>query len=419
MEEITSGRQPAAAGNEGMENAGRYNPSRQKRIFLSPPHMCGNELSMVKKAFNGNYIAPLGPQVDRFEKEVAEKVGISYATALASGTAAMHLALRVLGIGRGDEVFCQSLTFIGGVSPVLYQGAMPVFIDSEKSSWNMDPDLLEEELHTRAGAGKKMPAAVISTDIYGQCADMDRILNVCGNYGIPMVSDSAEALGATYKGRSAGAGATAAIFSFNGNKIITTSGGGMLLSDDERIVQAARFLSQQARDPAPHYEHSAIGYNYRMSNIAAAIGLGQLEVLDERILQKRRIFNYYSGALDGLAGVEFMPEAPYGQSTRWLSVVLITPGESGLDRETVRKALEAENIESRPVWKPMHLQPAFKECRVCGGAVCEDFFQRGLCLPSGTAMTDADLDRVVSVIRKMSAAKAEKRRLKAGGAICH
>ncbi|MCF6158700.1 MAG: aminotransferase class I/II-fold pyridoxal phosphate-dependent enzyme [wastewater metagenome] len=368
-----------------------------KRIYLSPPHMGGEEIKFVQEAFESNYIAPLGPQVDAFEREFTDIVGIPHAVALASGTAAMHLALRILGVGHGDEVIAPSLTFIGGVSPVIFQGARLSFIDSDRISWNMDPDLLAEELKKREVVGK-LPKVVITADIYGQCADMDKISEVCTRYDIPVVSDSAEALGATYKGRSAGAGARAVIYSFNGNKIITTSGGGMLLSEDKAIVEQARFLSQQARDAAPHYEHTQLGNNYRMSNILAAIGRGQLRVLEERVQEKRRIFQYYKNALSDIPGIEFMPEAPYGQSTRWLTVVLIDPEKFGATREYVRIALEIQNIESRPVWKPMHLQPVFKDCPMRGGSVCEYLFNRGLCLPSGSAMTTDDLDRVIQTI---------------------
>ena len=397
---------------------------KNERIFLSPPHMSGEEQRFVQEAFESNYIAPLGPQVDAFEGEFCEEVGISHAVALTSGTAAIHLALRTLGVGSGDEVFASDLTFIGGVTPIVFQGAVPVFIDADRGSWNMDPALLEEELR-RCDKNGAFPKAVIPTDLYGQCADLDRILEICRPYDIPVVVDSAEALGATYRGRSAGAGARAAVFSFNGNKIITTSGGGMLASDDEGLIEEARFLSQQARDPVPHYEHSRIGYNYRMSNILAAIGRGQLTVLEERVKKRRQIFDFYRDALGDLPGIEWMPEAPYGGSNRWLTVMLITPSEFGADREEVRHALEEENIESRPVWKPMHLQPVFRigeckagikdyglgikgekqgfkqyEARVVGGSVGEDLFERGLCLPSGTAMTECDLERVVGIIRK-------------------
>ena len=389
----------------------------ENRIFLSPPHMGGEELGFVNEAFNSNYIAPLGPMIDAFEQEFAEKVGVSHALALSSGTAAIHLALSNLGVGPEDEVFASTLTFIGSVSPITFLGATPVFIDSDRQTWNMAPDLLEQELSSCAEKGK-LPKAVIPTDLYGQCADLDRIKAVCEPFNIPVIVDSAEALGATYKGMHAGTGAKAAIFSFNGNKIITTSGGGMLVSEDKEFIDHARFLSTQARDPFSHYEHSEIGYNYRMSNIVAAIGRGQLRVLNERVKVKREIFDYYRKALGETPGIEFMPEASYGQSTRWLTVILISPEEFGADRETIRLALEAENIEARPVWKPMHLQPVFNskdqgeqlydrqypkkryKVRTVGGGVAADLFNKGLCLPSGTAMRDKDLDRVISVILK-------------------
>jgi dTDP-4-amino-4,6-dideoxygalactose transaminase len=390
---------------------------QKKRIFLSPPHMSGYEQRYINEAFESNYIAPLGPQVDAFEKEFAKKVRISHSVALSSGTAAMHLALCGLGIEEDDEVFLSTLTFIGSVSPVTFVKAKPVFIDADYTTWNMDPDLLAREICACADRGR-LPKAVIPTDLYGQCADLDRILEICAPYETPVIADAAEALGATYKGRSAGAGAKAAVFSFNGNKIITTSGGGMLASEDEEFIAKARFLSQQARDEAPHYEHSQIGFNYRMSNILAAIGRGQLRVLDERVQVKRQIFAKYKAALQNINGIEFMPEAPFGKSNRWLTVILISPQKFGTDRETVRLALEAENIEARPVWKPMHLQPVFQcgpqhtalkaqigslksiDARAVGGAVAEDLFERGLCLPSGTAIADRDIQRVVSVILK-------------------
>jgi dTDP-4-amino-4,6-dideoxygalactose transaminase len=391
--------------------------SFSKRIFLSPPHMSGNEQRYINEAFESNYIAPLGPQVDAFEKEFANKVGISHAAALSSGTAAMHLALCGLGIKDNDEVFVSTLTFIGSVSPVTFVKAKPVFIDADYTTWNMDPDLLAREISACAERGQ-LPKAVIPTDLYGQCADLDRILDICAPYEIPVIVDAAEALGATYKGRSAGAGAKAAVFSFNGNKILTTSGGGMLASEDEKFIAKARFLSQQARDEAPHYEHSQIGFNYRMSNILAAIGRGQLRVLHERVRAKRQIFGKYKAALQEINGIEFMPQSPLGKSNCWLTVILISPEKFGTDRETVRRALQAENIEARPVWKPMHLQPVFQcdaqhsmrmaqgdsmkrvNARAVGGTVAEDLFERGLCLPSGTAMTDRDIQRVVSVVLK-------------------
>jgi dTDP-4-amino-4,6-dideoxygalactose transaminase len=289
------------------------------------------------------------------------------------------------------------LTFIGSVSPIVFQSASPVFIDANRSTWNMDPDLLANELGLCESKGK-LPKAVIPTDLYGQCADYDKIQEVCDYYSIPFIIDAAESLGAEYKNRKAGVAGRASIFSFNGNKIITTSGGGMLASNDKKIIDHARKLSQQAREPFPHYEHMEIGYNYRMSNILAAIGRGQLQVLDERVKRKRHIFEYYKNSLSNISGIEFMPEAAYGKSNRWLTVILITPQEFGDDREKVRLALEIENIESRPVWKPMHLQPVFKMCRCVEGGVAGDLFRRGLCLPSGTAMTEEDLNRVVKVI---------------------
>jgi dTDP-4-amino-4,6-dideoxygalactose transaminase len=359
--------------------------------------MSGLEQDFIAEAFASNYIAPLGPQVDAFEQEFAEKTGISNAVALSSCTAALHLALHVAGVRDGDEVIASTLTFIGSVSPITYLGGIPVFIDSDGLSWNMDTELLAEAIHS-CSKNNRLPKAVVPTDLYGQCCDLDRILEICSPFDIPVIVDAAESLGATCRGRCSGAGAWSAAYSFNGNKIITTSGGGMLASDDADLIAQARFLSQQARDAAPHYEHSKIGFNYRMSNILAAIGRGQLAVLDERVNAKRRVFEKYQVALKDVAGLEFMPEAPYGQSNRWLTVVLISPDQFGADREAVRLALEKENIEARPVWKPMHLQPVFEGRRCVGGSVAEDLFRRGLCLPSGTAMSDDDIQRVASVI---------------------
>jgi dTDP-4-amino-4,6-dideoxygalactose transaminase len=375
--------------------------SSRERLFLSPPHMGGEELQLIHDAFASNYIAPVGPMVDQFERDFAERLGFPHAVAVTSGTAAMHLALRLVGVGPGDEVLASTLTFIASVSPAIFLGATPVFIDSDPVTWNMDPALIEEAIEDGRRRGR-LPKAVIPTDLYGQCADLDRIREVCRPHGIPVVVDAAEAVGATYRGRSAGRGATAAVFSFNGNKIITTSSGGMLASDDRALIEQARKLAQQAREPAPHYQHIEVGYNYRMSNVLAAIGVGQLRVLDARVAAKRRIFDFYRAALADLPGIDFMPEAPYGRCNRWLSVVLFDPDTFGTDREAVRLALEAENIESRPVWKPMHLQPVFRGHRVFGGPVSEDLFRRGLCLPSGTAMIERDLIRVTEMIRRLS-----------------
>lgn len=386
-----------------------------KRLYLSPPHLGGAELEYVRKAFESNYIAPLGPMVDRFEKAFAQRAGLGHAVALSSGTAAIHLALRMLGIAAGDEVFASTLTFMGSVSPITFQGARPVFIDADPRTWNMDPELLEEEL-ARCSRNGRLPKAVVPTDLYGQSADLQRIRRICDSYGVTVVADSAEALGASCHGRHAGADAYAAAYSFNGNKIITTSGGGMLASDDGTFIEQARYLSQQARQPLAHYEHTEIGYNYRMSNIVAAIGLGQLEYLDLRVRRKREIFQAYQAGLGNLPGISFMPEAPYGTCSRWLTVIQIDPSEFGADREDVRLALEAQNIESRPVWKPMHRQPVFHfaasiedpapirphpacwPARCVGGQVADSLFDKGLCLPSGTAMNDDDVARVVEYI---------------------
>jgi dTDP-4-amino-4,6-dideoxygalactose transaminase len=397
-----------------------------KRIYLSPPHMEGCELEFIKQAFESNYIAPLGPMVDSFEEAFAAKVGISHALALSSGTAAIHLALRVLNIGPKDEVFVSTLTFIGSVTPVVFQGARPVFIDSDDSSWNMDPELLEGELARCKELGR-LPKAVIPTDLYGQCANMERILTICDYFGVPVISDAAESLGATAGDRHAGFGAKAAAFSFNGNKIITTSGGGMLVSDDIEFIQQARYLAQQAKDELPFYQHSCIGYNYRMSNILAAIGQGQLECLDDRIKRKREIFDYYRKALGDLPGITFMPEASYGSCSRWLTVLLIDPDTFGADSEAVRLALEKENIESRLVWKPMHQQPVFKiygqadkdeqrvqslsswPARAVGGSVADELFKKGLCLPSGTSITDRELERIIRIVSRVAGMNKTKR----------
>lgn len=371
-----------------------------KRIYLSPPHLSGLEQEFVRETFASNWIAPLGPQVDAFEAEFAAAVGSPHALALSSGTAALHLALILAGVGPGDEVLVSTLTFSASANPVVYLGARPLFIDSERASWNLDPVLVSETIECKARLGK-LPKAVIPVHLYGQSADLDPILDVCGRYGIPVIEDAAEALGASYKDRSPGTLGRAGIFSFNGNKIITTSGGGMLVSREAAFIERARKLSSQARDPAPHYEHSEIGYNYRMSNVLAAIGRGQLHVLSERVRRKREIFEAYQRLLGDLPGLAFMPEAPWGRCNRWLTVITVDPHLFGATREDIRLALEAENIESRPLWKPMHLQPVFRGCEVVGGAVAEALFRDGLCLPSGTAMSEADIERVAAVVRRL------------------
>jgi len=369
-----------------------------KRIYLSPPHMGGRELEFVGEAFQSNYIAPLGPQVDAFEREFAQQVGASYAVAVSSGTAALHLALRYIGVQPGDEVICSTFTFVASANAILYLGARPVFVDSESQSWNMDPGLLAECLQKRAKKGC-LPKAVVLVHLYGQVADIDPIREMCDRYEIPLIEDAAEALGAAYKGKAPGTFGKAGIFSFNGNKIITTSGGGMLISDDRELVDKCRYWATQAREPALHYEHTEMGYNYRMSNVLAAIGRGQLLVLSERVDGKRRIFDYYKKTLGDLQGIEFMPEPQYGRATRWLSCLTVDPGVSGITRDKVIDVLAANNIESRPTWKPLHLQPLFSGCEVFGGSVSEKIFTQGICLPSGTIMTDRDLSWIVSLIR--------------------
>ncbi len=372
------------------------------RVYLSPPHMSGHEQAYVQEAFASNWVAPLGPNVDAFEQEFCEVVGASHAVALSSGTAALHLALLHLGIGPGDEVLVSTLTFSASANPILYQHGRATFIDSETDSWNMNPALLAETLHQRAQQGT-LPKAVILVHLYGQSADIDPILAACQEYDVPLIEDAAEALGATYKGKTPGTYGRAGIFSFNGNKIITTSGGGMLVSDDEALISHARKLATQAREPAPHYQHAEIGYNYRMSNILAGIGRGQLQVLEDRVQARRANFAFYREELSDLPGITFMPEAPWGRHSRWLTVITIDPAQYGADRETVRLALEAENIEARPVWKPMHLQPIFAGYDSVGGAVAESFFANGLCLPSGSNLHPTDQARVVEIVRRCNA----------------
>jgi dTDP-4-amino-4,6-dideoxygalactose transaminase len=368
------------------------------RIYLSPPHLSGHERELVAEAFDSNWIAPLGPMVDAFERELAEAVEVGHAAALSSGTAALHLALRLLGVGPGDEVLCPTLTFAGTAFPVVYEGARPVFLDVHPETWTLDPALLAEELERRARAGRP-PAAVVTVDLYGQSADQAPILAACAAHGVPVVEDAAEALGASYRGRSVGGFGRFGVFSFNGNKVLTTSGGGALVSDDGEAIARARKLASQAREPVVHYEHRELGFNYRLSNLLAAVGRGQLRVLGERVAARRRTFERYREALADLPGIGFMPEAPYGRPSRWLTCVTIDPAAAGVDREAVRLALEAADVEARPLWKPMHLQPVFAGCETVGGAVAEGLFERGLCLPSGSSLTDADRERVVERVR--------------------
>lgn len=372
--------------------------STAKRIFLSPPHLGTDELDLVKDAFASNWIAPLGPHVQAFEREFASQLGVAQAAALSSGTAALHLALRLLGIRPGDRVLCPTLTFCASANPIVYEGGTPVFLDVQAATWQVDPNLVWEELRESAARGN-LPKAAIVVDLYGQCADYDPLVAACAHFGVPIIEDAAEALGATYHGKRAGTFGKMGVFSFNGNKIITTSGGGMLVAEDSDLIEKARFLATQARDPAPHYQHSVLGYNYRLSNVLAAIGRGQLRLLPDRVAARRRVNHYYREALGDLPGVSFMPEAAYGQSNGWLTCITIDPARFGASREEVRLSLEAANIEARPVWKPLHLQPVFADCPHRGGSVAEGLFERGLCLPSGSSLSDDDLERIVDLIR--------------------
>ena len=339
----------------------------------------------------------MGPHVDAFESEFATAVGSPGAAALSSGTAALHLALRLIGIERGDLVYCSTLTFVASANPILYEGASPVFIDSDRATWNMDPSLLAEALRDAARRGR-LPRAVIVVHLYGQSADLDPLLAACQSYGVPLIEDAAEALGATYRGKSPGAHGTFGVFSFNGNKIITTSGGGMLVGRDQKALERARLLAAQARDPAPHYQHSAVGFNYRMSNLLAAVGRAQLHRLPQRVKARRRNFSLYRNALGATPGLSFMPEASYGEASRWLTVLLVDPDAFGATAEEIRRHLEAAQIEARPVWKPLHRQPLFAGARAFGGAVADDLFLHGLCLPSGSSLSDADRARVIETL---------------------
>ena len=372
----------------------------EQKILLSTPHMGEQELEFVKEAFHTNWIAPVGPHLNAFEQEFCQIVGSKYAAAVSSGTAALHLALRLVGVEAGDEVFCSTLTFIASASPIIYLGAKPVFIDSDRISWNMDPHLLRKALAKRAKINK-LPKAIVIVHLYGQTADLDPIVQLCNEYNIPLIEDAAEALGATYKGKPPGTFGKVGIFSFNGNKIITTSGGGMLVSDDQELIEKARFLATQARDSAAHYQHSEIGYNYRLSNILAGIGRGQLRVLQERVAARRRNFQIYQQGLAHLPGIELMPEADYGTHSRWLTCFTLDPKLAKIDPETIRLHLASQNIESRPVWKPLHLQPVFAESEVIGGEVAENLFYRGLCLPSGSNLSVTDLKRIIIEIKKI------------------
>jgi dTDP-4-amino-4,6-dideoxygalactose transaminase len=367
-----------------------------EKIWLSSPHMGGEEVKFVMEAFHTNWIAPVGPHVEAFEKELAALNRIEHCAALSSGTAAIHLALIILGVQQGDEVICSSFTFSGTCNPVLYVGATPVFIDSEAATWNMDPELLEEAITDRIRKGKK-PKAIILVHLYGVSAQVDRIMEIAGKYGIPVIEDAAEALGSTYKGRYLGTFGDLGVFSFNGNKIITTSGGGALVSANGDWITKARFLATQARDPAPHYQHSAVGYNYRLSNVLAGIGRGQLKVLEERVNQRRNVFSYYQKHLGDIPAITFQPEISDTRSNRWLTTTVIK--HPSVTREHIRLALEKQNIESRPLWKPMHMQPIFSGHPAYVRGVSEGLFADGLCLPSGSNLSEEQLQRIVEFVR--------------------
>jgi dTDP-4-amino-4,6-dideoxygalactose transaminase len=373
----------------------------ENKIWLSSPHMGGSEQKYVNEAFETNWIAPLGPHVDGFEHDLASYTKVGYAAALSSGTAALHLALIMLGIESGDEVICQSMTFSASANPIAYLGAVPIFIDSERETWNMCPELLEEAIKERLAKGKK-PKAIIPVHLYGMPAQMDRIMEIAAKYEIPVIEDAAEALGSKINGRAMGSFGVMGVLSFNGNKIITTSGGGALISNDEEYIKKARFLATQARDAAPHYQHSEIGYNYRMSNVAAGIGRGQMEVLDTHIEKRRANFDTYKNELGSVEGISLLEEPQGYYSNRWLSTIVVDPElASGVTREKIASELHKLNIESRPLWKPMHLQPVFSDSFFFGNGVSEELFKDGLCLPSGSNLTNSDMERTIEGILKV------------------
>ncbi|NMD70159.1 aminotransferase class I/II-fold pyridoxal phosphate-dependent enzyme [Bacillus sp. DNRA2] len=373
----------------------------QNRIYLSSPHLSGNEQKYISEAFATNWIAPLGPNVDGFEREIAQYAGVKGAAAVSSGTAAIHLALQLIGVTKGDTVFCQSFTFVASANPIIYQGAQPVFIDSEPETWNMSPQALERALLHAKKEGK-LPKAVISVNLYGQSAKMDEIVSLCDQYGVALVDDAAESLGSYYKGKMTGTFGRFGIYSFNGNKIITTSGGGMLVSNDEAALEKARFLATQARDVAPYYQHSQLGYNYRMSNILAGLGRSQLEVIEDRVDARRAVYNRYVEELGHIDGISFMPELAGTKSNRWLTALTLDLAKINTTPVEIAQELAKENIEARPVWKPLHLQPLFDGTKFYfhdkDQAVCEQLFETGLCLPSGSNMSLEDQNRVIEVL---------------------
>ncbi|MBC6611584.1 aminotransferase class I/II-fold pyridoxal phosphate-dependent enzyme [Hymenobacter sp. BT507] len=369
------------------------------RIYLSPPHLGRHELNYLHKAVEDNWVAPVGPNLTGFEQDVCQYTGVAHAVALTSGTAAIHLGLQLLGVGPGDEVLCPSFTFVATANPILYLGATPVFVDSEPTTWNLDPTLLRSAIEDRLRLGRK-PKALILVHLYGMPAQLTELLAIAAEYAIPVLEDAAEALGSRYQGRPLGTFGNVGLFSFNGNKILTTSGGGVLVTNNADHARRALYLATQAKDPAAHYQHSEVGYNYRLSNLLAGIGRGQMELIEDRVKKRREIFAWYQDKLRELPGLSFAPTEPEGgRSNRWLTTVLLDPATAPVTPEQLRQHLETRNIESRPLWKPLHLQPLFAGAPMYGGAVCADLFARGLCLPSGSALTDDDLARVAGAIR--------------------
>src|ERR1017187_9415440 len=383
-----------------------------KRILLSVPHMGGDEETYVRQAFATNWLSTVGPNIAAFEKALAERVGLP-AIALASGTAGLHLALRLAGVGCGDEVFCPTLTFVAAANAIVYQSGVPVFVDSDRATWNLDPDVLSCALRERA-AVNRLPKALVVVHLYGQSADMDPILHACAEYGVAVIEDAAEAVGTLYKGKPAGTLCDVGVYSFNGNKIITTTGGGMLVSRNSAWIGKASYWSQQARDPSLWYEHSELGYNYRMSNVLAGIGRGQLEVLDLRVQQRRAIAFRYRDAFMDLPGISLMPQTPYGLHTNWLSCFLVDEERFGCSRDQLIRSLDAANIESRPVWKPMHIQPLYGGCQCYGGEVAEDLFRRGICLPSSSSLSPEDQLYVINQVCAAAESLPEFERAPAG-----
>lgn len=395
---------PTAEGVHTAQTTAPIPVKEKTKILLSSPHMTGNEMKYIEEAFRSNWIAPMGPNVDRFEKELASYIGVHSAAALSSGTAAIHLALNLIGVKTGDRVFCASLTFIASANPILYLGAEPVFIDSEEETWNMSPRALRLAFDDALAEGR-LPKAVIVVNLYGQSAKMEELLSICNEYRVPVIEDAAESLGSSYKGKASGSIGKFGIYSFNGNKIITASGGGMLVSNNRQAIEKARFLSAQAKDDAPFYKHSEVGYNYRMSNVLAGIGRAQLEAIDERVEARRAVFGRYEKELADIPSISFQPEPDGSFSNRWLTVMLLDPTQTRITPHRLKRALDAENIEARYVWKPLHTQKLFESAKFYphegNQAVSEKLFKYGLCLPSGSNMAEEEQTRVIQAIRKM------------------